>query len=121
MECFFSNNNMYKIRATHRSTIQQCEILGKKRSRKRPWVTRDVLNLCDERRDLKKRRCVIEGAKEDREANNRIQEAVKKDTEEWIGIQCEEIETGLNKNHSKRAYQLMKFRILEEQEKSSAI
>ena len=30
------------------------EILGKKRRRKNPWVTKDVLNLYDQRRDLKK-------------------------------------------------------------------
>ena len=29
-------------------------ILGKERRRKKPWVTKDVLDLCDERRDLKK-------------------------------------------------------------------
>ena len=29
------------------------EILGKERRRKKPWVTKDVLDLCDERRDLK--------------------------------------------------------------------
>ena len=28
------------------------EILGKERRRKKPWVTKDVLDLCDERRDL---------------------------------------------------------------------
>ena len=32
------------------------EILGKERRRKKPWVTKDVLDLCDERRDLKKKR-----------------------------------------------------------------
>ena len=31
------------------------EILRKKRRRKKPWVTKDVLDLCDERRDLKKK------------------------------------------------------------------
>ena len=31
------------------------EILGKERRRKKPWVTKDVLDLCDERRDLKKK------------------------------------------------------------------
>ena len=40
------------------------EILKKKRCRKKPWVTRDVLNLCDERKDLKKKRYEAEGAKE---------------------------------------------------------
>ena len=32
------------------------EILGKERHRKKPWVTKDVLDLCDERRDLKKKK-----------------------------------------------------------------
>ena len=32
------------------------EILGKERRRKKPWVTKDVLDLCDERRDLKKKK-----------------------------------------------------------------
>ena len=49
------------------------EILGKERRRKKPWVTKDVLDLCDERRDLKKKRYEAEGAKEYREANRRIQ------------------------------------------------
>ena len=42
------------------------EILGKERRRKKPWVTKDVLDLCDERRDFKKKRY---------EANRRIQKA----------------------------------------------
>ena len=82
------------------------EILGKERHRKKPWVTRDVLDLCDERRNLKKW-YEAEGAKEYREANKRIQKAVTKAKEDWIGAQCEEIETCLNKNTSKRAYQLV--------------
>ena len=40
------------------------EILGTERRRKKPWVTKDVLDLCDERRDLKKKRYKAEGAKE---------------------------------------------------------
>ena len=43
------------------------EILGKERRRKKPWVTKDVLDLC-ERRDLKKKQYEAEGAKEYREA-----------------------------------------------------
>ena len=31
------------------------EILGKERRRKKPWATKDVLDPCDERRDLKKK------------------------------------------------------------------
>ena len=50
----------------------------------------EVLDLCDERRDLKKKRYEAEGAKEYREANRRVQKAVKKAKEDWIGAQCEE-------------------------------
>ena len=39
------------------------EILGKERRRTKPWVTKDVLDLCGERRDLKKKRYEAEGAK----------------------------------------------------------
>ena len=97
------------------------EILGKERRRKKPWVTKDVLYLCDERRDLKKKRYEAEGAKAYREANRRIQKAVKKAKEDWIGAQCDEIETCLNKNNSKRAYQLVKDLTSEKQGKSSSI
>ena len=79
------------------------EILGNECHRKMPWVTRDVLSLFDERR--------LNGMKQkgqnNKEANKRIQKAVKKAKEDWIGTQCAEIETCLNKNHSNRAYQLV--------------
>ena len=97
------------------------EILGKERRRKKPWVTKDVFDLCDERRDLKKKRYEAEGAKEYREANRRVQKAVKKAKEDWIGAQCEEIETSLNKNKNKRAYQLVKDLTSEKQGRSSTI
>ena len=46
---------------------------------------------------------------------------MKKAKEDWIGTQCEEIETCLNKNNSKRAYQLVKDLILDKQGRSSTI
>ena len=61
------------------------EILGKRRRRKKPCVTRDVLDLCDERRDLKKKRYKAEGATEYREANKRIQEDKQEGSEECKG------------------------------------
>ena len=72
-------------------TDAACEILGKERRRKKPWVTKDVLDLCDERRNLKKKQYEAEGAKEYREANRRVQKAVKKAKEDWIGAQCEDL------------------------------
>ena len=97
------------------------EILGKECRRKKPWVTKDVLDFCDERRDLKKKRYEAEGAKEYREANRRIQKAVKKANfkEDWIGAQCEEIETCLNKTTARE--QLVKDLTSEKQGRSATI
>ena len=97
--------NDYHLQSSS-ETDAASEILGKERGRKKPWVAIDILDLCDERRDLKKKRYKTEGAREYRKEKKRIQKAVKKAKEDWIGAQCEEIETFLNKNKSKRAYQL---------------
>ena len=100
--------------------MQPVRYLGRNVAGKKPWITKDVLDLCGERRDLKKKRYEAEGAKEYREANRTIQKAVKK-AKDWIGFQCEEIETCLNKNNSERAYQLVKDLTSEKQGRSSAI
>ena len=65
--------------------------------RRKTWVTRDHLDLCDEWRDLKKKRYEVEGAKEYRKADKKTQMAVKKAKEDWIGDQYEMTETFLNK------------------------
>ena len=70
-----------------RSTIQQLlmqpvRYLGRNVAVKKRWVTRDVLGLCNKRRDLKKR-YEAEGAKEYREVNYRIQKAVKNQNETY--------------------------------------
>ena len=70
---------------------------------------------------MKKKRYEAEGAKEYREATKGIQRAVKKAKEDWIGAQYEEIETCLNKNNSKRAYQLVKDLTSEKQGRSLTI
>ena len=56
-----------------------------------------------------------------REANRRIQRAVKKAKEDRIGAQCEEIETCMNKSNSKTAYQLVKGLTSEKQSRSLTI
>ena len=47
--------------------------------------------------------------------------AVKKAKEDWIGAQCKEIETCLNKNNSKKTYQLVKDLTSKKQGRSSTI
>ena len=59
-------------------------------------------------RPVKKKRYEAEGVKKYRNANRRIQKAVKKAKGDWIGAQCEKIKTCLNKNNNKRAYELVK-------------
>ena len=46
---------------------------------------------------------------------------MKKAKEDWIGARCEEIETCLNKNNCKRAYQLVKDLTSGKQGRSSTI
>ena len=98
----------YNTAVTHAAS----EILGKECRRKKPRVIKDVLDLCEERRDLKKKRYEAKGAKEYRKA-------VKKAKEDRIGALCEEIETCLNENKSKRAYQLVNDLTSEKQGRSS--
>ena len=84
------------------------EILREECRRKKPSVTKHVLDLCDERRDLMKKWYEAEDSKEYKEANRRIRKAQKKAKEDCIDAQSEDIETCLNKNNSKIPYQLVK-------------
>ena len=76
------------------------EILGKQREEKKTWVTEEILNLCDRRRELRKKRFAPEGYEKYREVNNNIKRCMIKAKENWIGEQCSEMEENL----SKRAY-----------------
>ena len=84
------------------------KILGKHRTVKKPWVTADILDLCDKRRELKKSKFETEGAKQYRAANQEVKKSMKKAKETWIEEQCKGIEGNLQKNNSKKAYQLVK-------------
>ncbi|XP_052268247.1 uncharacterized protein LOC127869629 [Dreissena polymorpha] len=72
------------FQATIAVTEAASEILGKHRSVKKPWVTADVLNLCDKRRDLKKKKNDTEGAKQYKAVNQEIKKSMKKAKENWI-------------------------------------
>ena len=84
------------------------EIFGKHRQKKKPWVTAEILDLCDRRRELRKKRLEPVGSEKYRVVNNNIKRCMKKAKENWIGEQCSEIEENLRKNNSKTAYQLVK-------------
>ena len=84
------------------------ELLGKHQRPKKPWVTDDILVLCDRRRELKKRKGDPEGAQLYREANNRVRKAMKNAKKAWIERQCTDVEQHLTRNNSRKAYQMVK-------------
>ena len=69
-----------------------------------------MLDLCDKRRELRKKRFEPEGSEKYKEVNDNIKRCMKKAEQNWIREQCREIEKNLRKNTSKRAYQLVKQR-----------
>ena len=97
------------------------EILGKHQRPKKPWVTSDILKLCDERRKLKKKKSDSEGAQKYREANNKIKKEMKMAKEKWIEDQCTNIEENLKRNNTKKAYQVVKDLTTTKQGRPSSI
>jgi hypothetical protein len=105
-----NNTDMDTLITTFNKAITETasEILGRHRSVKKPWVTADVLDLCDKRRELKKKKNDTVGAEQYKIANKEVKKCMKKAKEDWIEEQCKDIETNLKKNNSKKAYQLVK-------------
>ena len=89
--------------------------------RKKPWITAEILDLCDKRRELRKKRFEPEGSEKYKEVNNNIKRCMKKAKENWIGEHCSEIEENLRKNNSKRAYQLVKDLTTVKREKATTV
>ena len=83
-------------------TDRAAEFLGKQRRKRKPWVTPEILDLCEQRRDLKKKRGEPEGAKDYREIERKIRTEMKMAKETWIQGQCQEVEACLRKNNSKK-------------------
>ena len=97
------------------------EILGKHHQKKKPWITADILDLCDKRRELRKKRFEPEGSEKYKEVNNNIKRCMKKAKENWTGEKRSEIEENLRKNNSKRAYQLVKDLTTVKQRKATTV
>ena len=87
-------------------TAKEC--LGRYQQPKKPWVTSDILDLCDKRRGLKNKRNTREGATEYKIINSLIKKSMTEAKESWLESKREEIDLNLKYNNSKRAYQLVK-------------
>ena len=89
-------------------------------SEEKTWITAEILDLCDKRRELRKKRFELESSEKYKEVNNNIKRCMKKEREKnWIGEQCSQIEENLRKNNNKRVYQLMKDLTTVKQEKAA--
>ena len=58
-------------------TDTAAELLGKQRRKRKPWVTPEILDLCDQRQDLKKKRGESEEANDYREIKRKIRTEMK--------------------------------------------
>ena len=65
----------------------------------RLFLKNGKIDLCDKRRELRKKRFEPEGSEKYKEVNNNVKRCMKKAKENWIGD-----EENLRKNNSKRAY-----------------
>ena len=84
------------------------ETLGKVRRKSQAWVTDEILEVCDKRRSLKKSKTTPTGAADYRKANKTIRKMMKQAKEDFIGKRCAEIESSLEMNNSRRAFQIVK-------------
>ena len=84
------------------------EVLGYSRRKSKPWVTENILDLCDTRRGIKEIRNTEEGKVKYTEINKKIRNEMKEAKQKWIEEQCEEIENSLANNNSKKAFQFVK-------------
>ena len=85
------------------------EVLGRKRRKIQPWVTNEVLDLCDKRRELKgKRHTSVEALANYQKANREVRTKMRAAKEEWIEEQCDNIEKGMETGNSKQAYSTLK-------------
>ena len=115
------DTDLYSMFTTFNTAVAETasEILGKHRQKKKkqPWVTAEILDLCDRRRELRKKQFKPEGSEKYREVNNKHQ-VVRE--ENWVGEQCSETEENLRKNNSRREYQLVKDLTTVKQGKATA-
>eukprot|EP00795_Rhopilema_esculentum_P014901 gene14902-6041_t len=85
------------------------EKLGKARPIKKPWITPEVLEACDVRRDKRRRRHL--GANdllEYRVANRKVRNEINIAKNKWIISQAQDIEENLRRNNTKKAYETVK-------------
>ena len=84
------------------------------------WVTNKVLDLCDQRLQLKqKKHTSTEAGLEYRKVNREVRKKKNAAKEEWIEEQCKNIEKVMMSGNSKKAYNTLKALTKTQQHKSA--
>ena len=73
-------------------TASPWQTSSKEKEKKTTWVTAEILDLCDKRRELRKKIFEPEGSEKYNKVNNNIKRCMKKTKENWIREQFSEIE-----------------------------
>lgn len=85
------------------------EILGKHRHENTPWITNELLGMCGKRKELMKGKSTSEGVEKYRDINTQnVRTRMKEVQGNLTGELYSAIEDNLNKNNSKRAFQIVK-------------
>ena len=74
------DTNKYSMITTFNTAVTETasEILGKHRQKRNPWITAEILDLCDKRRELRKKRFEPEGSEKHKEVNSNTKTFTKK-------------------------------------------
>ena len=73
------DTDIYSMITTLNTAVTETasETLGKHHQKKKPWMTADILDMCDKRRELRKKRFQPEGSEKYKEVNNNIKRCMK--------------------------------------------
>ena len=82
------------------------KVIGFKRKKTKPWITEDILELCDKRRSLKSQKS--NHLQEYNSLNKRIRKNMKKAKENCLNNECKDIDNSFASNRSKKAYSIIK-------------
>uniref|UniRef100_H3ABM4 Reverse transcriptase domain-containing protein n=1 Tax=Latimeria chalumnae TaxID=7897 RepID=H3ABM4_LATCH len=76
------------------------KIIRKARFRRQPWSTNDILDLCDQQRELKQERY--------RAINRKIKQEIKATKITWINEECITTEKSMKANNNKKSFEMVK-------------
>ncbi|CAH8851413.1 unnamed protein product, partial [Trichobilharzia szidati] len=104
------HDNIDSLTETIKTVLHESatEVLGNKRKKIKPWVTDDILNLCDTRRELKKKKGLNSQYREEyRTVDKEIRSKMKRAKEGWITEQCNIIDNSLRGGNNKKAFETL--------------